>query len=135
MSIGLLLLAAASLTSGYSNMKAANSQSMFEGLQGQATQLDYEHKSYLALDAGYRLSQQQAMEYIGAGVEIQGTPLLMLKETARKTEVEAASIRRTGGNINSIAQMNAGTTKSQGRSGMISSILTTGGYLLSERAK
>ena len=135
MSIGLALLAVSSLASGYSNMKSAETQSMFESLQGEATKLDYEHKSYLALDAGYRLRQQQAMEYIGAGVEIQGTPLLMLKETARRTEVEAESIKRTGGNLNIVSQMNASSTKNQGRSGMISSIMTAGGYMLSEKAK
>ena len=131
MAIGLALLAVSSLVSGYTNMKSSQTQSMFESLQGEATKLDYEHKAYLVLDAGYRLRQQQAMEYIGAGVEIQGTPLLMLKETARRTEIEAESTKRTGGNINTIAQMNAVTTRNEGRSGMISSIFNAGGYLLS----
>lgn len=130
MSLGFALLAVSSLVSGYSQYQSSKSQSMFEELQGEATQLDYDHKAYLALDEGYRLRQQQAMEYIGAGVEIQGTPLLMLAETERRTIVEAESIRRTGGQLNIMAKANASTTRNQGRSGLISSIFTAGSYYL-----
>jgi hypothetical protein len=131
MALGLLLLAASSLYSGYAQLQSSKNQAKLTELNGQALQDDADHKALVFLDEGYRLRQQQAMDYIGAGVEIMGTPLLVMLETKRRTEVAAASIVRTGKNENVISQANASAMRSTGRSSMISSLLTAGGQLLS----
>jgi len=133
MGLGLVLLEASSLYSGFSAQQSASQQAQWQLMEGELAKQDYAHKGYLALDEGYRLRQRQAMEYIGAGVEIQGTPLLMLAETKRRVEVEADWINRTGGNINILSQAKASTTKNEGRSAFISSIFSAGGYLLAGR--
>lgn len=130
--LGFALLAASALYSGFSSMQSAKQQAKWQESEGELAKQDYAHKAYIALDEGYRLRQQQAMEYIGAGVEIQGTPLLMLAETKRRTEIEAESISRTGGNINIMAGERAKITRSEGRSGFISSLFSAGGYGLME---
>lgn len=127
MALGLVLLAASALYSGYSSMQASGNEAKLLQVQGETSQADYEHQAYLALDEGYRLRQTQAMQYIGGGVELQGTPLLMLAETKRRTEVEAGWIRRTGRNTNIITQEKANITKGEGRSAFISSIFSAAG--------
>ena len=130
MGLGLVLLAASSLYSGFSSMQSASQTAQWQRTEGALTQQDYEHQAYMTLDEGYRLRQQQAMEYIGGGVEIQGTPLLMLAETKRRTEVEAEWVRRRGRNENTIANQRASITQSEGRSAFISSMFSAGGYAL-----
>jgi hypothetical protein len=123
----LALTALSTLYSGYAANKSAGDQAALTREQGALQQEDYNFKASLALDEGYRVRQQQAMDYIGAGVQIQGTPLLMLLETKRKTEIESAQIRRTGSNVNLLAQKNATVKSNEGRSAMISSLFSAAG--------
>lgn len=133
MGLGLMALAVASLYQGFSSLQSAETQSLWADTEGKLSQLDAERKANIALDEGYRLEQQQAMQFIGAGVELQGTPLLVLKETRYRTELEAESLRTTGRNLGIVAQQKAGTIRQAGRSAMVSSLLSTMAYGLRSR--
>lgn len=135
MGLGIWALAASSLFSGFSSLQSSNTQALWQETEGKMAKADADRRANIALDEGYRTEQQQAMQFIGAGVELQGTPLLVLKETRYKTELEAESIRTTGRNMNILAKQKASITRNEGRSAMISSLFQTMGYGLSARGR
>ena len=121
--------AAATVFSGYQAKRSADKNASLLREQGLLAQTDYEKQARIALDEGYRRRQQQTMDYIGAGVEIQGTPLLMLAETAKKTETQARELRTTGRNSRNLYNRRAKISRSEGRAAFISSIFTAGSQL------
>ena len=126
------LAAASVLTSaysGYSKLKAGNEQAKSLQEQGRLSQVDANKQALIALDDGYRRRQRQTMDYIGAGVEIQGTPLLMLAETAKRTETQAEEIRTTGKNQRALYNKNAKAAYSEGRAGLVNSLLGAAGTI------
>lgn len=127
MGLGLLLLAASSLYGGVSKFQSSFTQSKLIENEGLLQQFDADQQAQLSLDEGYRLRQKQAMDYIGGGVELMGTPLLVLAETARRTELEAASMRETGRRMSLLAQEKAQVTMNEGRSALIASVFSSFG--------
>jgi len=116
-------LALSMAASGVAANSAGAKQSSLMREQGILAQRDAERQAVIALDEGYRRRQKQTMEYIGAGVEVQGTPLLMLAETAKMAEHQAAEIRRTGKSARDLYYRNARAARSEGRASLVSSLL------------
>jgi len=127
---GSLLSAGASLFSGISSyMSGMDSASLLEE-QGALSQDDYYRQAALTVEKGSRLRSKQTMEYISAGVEIAGTPQLMLKETLSKSRVEAAALRTTGDNVRRLYNRKAEIQENESRSSLIGGILIAGALLL-----
>jgi hypothetical protein len=80
-------------------------------------------------DDGKRFAQEQEMAYISSGVEMVGTPLLMLAETESMAEAEALATEKQGRNRSYYANKSADITASEGRAQLISSILGAGSGL------
>lgn len=114
---------AASIYGGYSAYQSAKKQASLMEDQGLLQREDYYRQAAITRDDGQRLRAQQAMEYISSGVEIQGTPLLVLAETAKLAETEAKYLERTGQAISDLANANAKITRKEGKSQFLSSIL------------
>lgn len=98
--------------------------------QGALVQGDYNRQAALVRDAGYRTKQKQLMEFVSSGVEIQGTPLLVLRETGKKAEAVAGSYEFTGQQYSDLYKKKAKITKSEGKAELISSILAAGASVL-----
>jgi len=118
-----------SLVSGYSQYTAGKEKEDLLQQEGYLSQVDANKQALIALDDGYRRRQRQAMDYIGAGVEIQGTPLLMLAETAKRTETQAEEIRTTGRNQRALYNKNAKVAYSEGRAGLVNQLLGAAGTI------
>ena len=125
MNLGLGLLVGTKLVEGGFKFISSMNQAKLVQQEGLLEQLDAEREASLTLDEGYRLRQKQAMDYIGGGVELQGTPLLVLAETARRTDLMAQSIRDMGQRKKWLADQNARAITNEGRSALISSIMSS----------
>jgi len=128
-------LAAVASAEIYSGASAKTSADRHAGLiehQGLLEQNDYERQAIIALDEGYRLRQQQAIDFINAGVELIGTPLLVLAETAKQTEVSARELRTTGKYVRDLSQAKAKIARSEGTASLMSSVLSGVGSVAKE---
>jgi hypothetical protein len=116
--------AVASIYSGVQANKQAKKQASLLSEEGLLAQTDYEKQAVLALDEGYRTRAQQTMDFVSAGVEMIGTPLLVLAETAKMAETDAEELRTTGRNTRNLYNQKAKIAVSEGRASLISSVLT-----------
>lgn len=81
-----------------------------------------------------RLKGSQATGFASSGVTLEGTPLLVLAETAAEGEKEALAIR-TGGAVASNRQLlQASSDRSTGKSARQAGFITGGGTLLGSAA-
>ena len=128
--IGKLLGAGGSLYGGYSAMTSANANALLLEEQGMLTQSDYERQAALTRDDGHRARAKQAMEYVNSGIEIVGTPQLVMAETLSRSIAKATSLQVTGRNYNRLYGKKAAISRNEGQSAMISSILNAGATLL-----
>lgn len=123
---GKALSAGAQLYAGFSALSSAMDSASLLEEQGALTRDDYERQAALVKEEGHRVRAKQTMEYITAGVEIAGTPQLVLKETMSKSLAKASSLQVTGRNTQRLYNRKAQITQNEGRSQMISSILSAG---------
>ena len=98
--------------------------------QGELSRDDYYRQAELVLDQGYRTRAKQTMEYIGGGVEIAGTPQLVLKETLSKANAQSESYKTTGDNVYNLARQKAKMAKNEGMSSLVSNVLLAGALLI-----
>jgi len=98
--------------------------------QGELSRDDYYRQAELVLDQGYRTRAKQTMEYIGGGVEIMGTPQLVLKETLSKAKAQSESYQVTGDNVYNLARRKAKQAKNEGMSSLVSDVLIAGALLI-----
>lgn len=98
--------------------------------QGELSRDDYYRQAELVLDQGYRTRAKQTMEYIGGGVEIMGTPQLVLKETLSKANAQSESYKTTGDNVYNLARQKAKMAKNEGMSSLVSNVLLAGALLI-----
>lgn len=127
---GKLISAGAKLFEGISAFGAKDeSASLFEE-QGALTRDDYFRQAALVRDEGKRTRSKQAMDYISSGVELSGTPLLVLKETLSRSMARASSYETTGLNYEKLYNRKAKSTEEEGMSSLISSVLSVGATVL-----
>lgn len=111
----------------FQGVQAKKSADKHAGLiedQGLIEQRSYERQAIVALDEGYRLRQQQAVDFINAGVALIGTPLLVLAETAKQTEISARELRTTGKSVRDVSRASAKIGRSEGKAALISSVFS-----------
>jgi hypothetical protein len=116
------IAAGTAIYSGVSAKQAANKQAKLQKEQGALQLQEGLFEAGRVRDEGYRFSQEQMMQYIGAGVEIKGTPLLVMAESVAKAEEEAKATERRGYALENFAAQQAKITTSQGRAALIGSI-------------
>jgi hypothetical protein len=127
---GAVLSAAGDLYSGISAYKSSKKTASLMEQQGQIQFAESRVEAYRMRDEGRRLQQEQMMAYISNGVEISGTPLLVMAETVSMSDFEAAAEEKRGQAAADLANANAKITRSEGKAQMISSIFKAGGSLL-----
>lgn len=130
MAAGTALKIGANLYSGISALQSANSTASLLEEQGYLTRDDYFRQAGLVREEGQRFRAKQTMDYISAGVEIAGTPQLVLKETLSKAGAKASSLETTGMNYQALYNRKAKIVRSEGRASMIQGVMGAGGSLL-----
>lgn len=113
-----------SLYGGYAANQSAKKQASLMEQQGALQRDEALQEAARIRDDGYRFKQEQMMQYIGSGVEVQGTALLVLAETTSLAEAEAQATERRGYAESDLANANAKITKSTGKAQMLASIGT-----------
>lgn len=98
--------------------------------QGALTKDDYYKQAELVRDEGHRVRAKQTMEYISSGVEVIGTPQMVLRDTLRQSLKQAGSLETTGINIENMYKKKAKQAKREGYAAFASSILQAGAALV-----
>ena len=111
-----------SLYSGAQANKAAKKQAALQEEQGQIQLQEALVEAAQIRQEGERTKQEQMMAYIGSGVEIQGTPLLVMTETTKLADTEAAATEKRGYAQGNLANAQAKITRAEGKAQMIASI-------------
>ena len=127
--IGQLIQGAGQIYSGYSTYKAAFGEASLLEEQGRLTRDDYFRQAALVKDAGERLRSKQTMEYISSGVEVVGTPLLVLRETLSRSYARASSYETTGQNMLDLYNRKAKIMRKEGKAALISGVLQGAGTI------
>lgn len=116
------VVAATAIYSGVSSYQSGKASAKLQKEQGALQLEEGLFEAGRVRDEGYRYQQEQMMQYIGAGVEIKGTPLLVMAESVAKAEEEAKATERRGYALESFAAQQAKITTNQGRAALIGSI-------------
>lgn len=111
-----------SLYSGAQANKAAKKSASLQEEQGQLQQQEAMVEAAQIREEGERTKQEQMMAFVGSGVEIQGTPLLLMAETTKLANTEAAATEKRGYAQGNLANAQAKITRSEGKAQMIASI-------------
>ncbi len=125
-----LLGAGASLYSGIASYQISKGQSSMLEEQGALAKEDYDRQAKAVRDDAYRLRQKQTMDYISMGVEIQGTPLLLMKETEIQSEYDASYLEEVGARVESLYKKRAKIARQEGVAALVSGIMGGGGALM-----
>lgn len=97
--------------------------------QGALTKDDYYKQAALVRDEGHRVRAKQTMEYVSSGVEVIGTPQLVLKDTLNKSLKQARSLEVTGENMEALYRKKAKQAKREGITSFVSSLVEGGAML------
>jgi hypothetical protein len=116
MNPGNWLVAGADIFAGISALNSANEMASLLEEQGSLTKDDYFRQASLVKEEGKRVRAKQTMEYVSSGVEMVGTPLLVLKETLSKSMAKAGALETTGKNYQNLYNRKADITKNEGMS-------------------
>jgi hypothetical protein len=127
--IGELIKGYGQMYAGYSTYKSAFSEASLLEEQGALTRDDYYKQAALVRDEGHRLRAKQTMEYVSAGVEVIGTPLLVLRETLSRSYARASSYEKTGVAAMNLYNRKAQITRNEGKAALISGVLSGAGTI------
>lgn len=108
--------------SGYQANQSAKKSASLQEQQGALNRDEALQEASRIRDEGFRFKQEQMMQFVGAGVEITGTPLLLMRETEIQANAEAAATEKRGYAESDLANANAKITRSEGRAQLISSL-------------
>lgn len=109
-------------TGGVTYLTSLESASLLKE-QATLSREDYYKQANLVLEDSVRVRSKQAMDYIASGVELSGTALLVLKETATQGRAQSANLRATGRNTEVLLQAQAKIKKQEGIAGLVSGII------------
>jgi len=128
--IGQAFQAGGNLISGTSALISGLESASLLKEQGALTKDDYYKQAELVRDEGHRVRAKQTMEYISSGVEVIGTPQMVLRDTLRQSLKQAGSLETTGINIENMYKKKAQQAKREGYAAFASSILQAGAALI-----
>lgn len=127
---GALISGAGQMYAGYSAYKSAFAEASLLEEQGALTRDDYYKQAALVRDEGHRLRSKQTMEYISAGVEAIGTPLLVARETLSRSYARGSSYEKTGVAAMNLYRRKAQITRNEGKAALISGVLSGAGTMV-----
>jgi len=127
---GNLLQGAAQIYGGIATYQSSLEQASLLEEEGALTRDDYRRQASLTREEGRRFRAKQTMDFISSGVEIVGTPQLVLRETLSKSVAKAGSLETTGANAERLYKRKADITRNEGMASMIGGILQGSGTLL-----
>jgi hypothetical protein len=113
---------AGQIYAGYSAYSSAKKQASLLKQQGEIALKESLRNAALIIDDGKRFQQQQEMAYISSGVDIEGTPLLLMTETKYMAGAEAKAMEESGYAQKKLYDQQAKIAKKEGKSQFISSI-------------
>lgn len=124
MSVTTALIAAsgAQLASGFMGMQAAGEQADALRQEGALTFQDYVNRANKTRTDAQSFRAQQTVSYLKSGVQLEGTPLAVLAETAARAEDTANALITRGRAEASLAQRKASIAEQQGRAGFLAGI-------------
>jgi len=132
--IGKALTVAGTLASGFSQYKTGKEneaiQKENEALARQATEDKLrEKRRRITRDLGTQRSQ-----FLSSGVELEGSPLLVLEETLRLGEEDLTAIKTTGTSQERQAKLRGRAARTKGRGALFGSLFKAGSTLLTKKA-
>lgn len=92
--------------------------------EGALSKGDYFRQAMLVRDEGRRFRAKQTMGYISSGVEIAGTPQLVLKETYVKYRAKAGALETTGINMQNLYDKKADIQREESYGQLIQGIMS-----------
>lgn len=128
--IGELISGVGKIYAGISTYRSAFSEASLLEEQGALTRDDYFKQASLIRDEGHRLRAKQTMEYVSSGVEVAGTPLLVLRETLSRSDARGSSYEKTGEAAMNLYNQKAKITRNEGKAALISGVLSGAGTMV-----
>jgi hypothetical protein len=130
------LIGSAMQANAQKNAGATSAESLFGEAslleeQGSLARDDYFRQAALIRDEGHRTRAKQTMDYISSGVELVGTPLLVLKETLSRSYARASSYETAGVNAQNLYGKKAAILRKEGRASITAGSQQGAGTLLS----
>jgi hypothetical protein len=124
---GSTLQAAGSIFSGVSAYGASRQAAEQLKAQGAVSFAESIRSANIIREEGAKFAAKQSLQYIGAGVQLVGTPLITTAQTKKYAETEARAVERRGRNLRSLADSQAQAKKDEGRAALIGGIVNTVG--------
>jgi len=128
--IGDLIKGYGQVYAGYRTREAMFGEASLLEQQGSLARDDYYKQAALVRDEGHRLRAKQTMEYVSSGVEVIGTPLLVLRETLSRSYARAYSYERTGEATKQLYDRKAAITRKEGKAAFVSGVLQGAGTII-----
>jgi len=94
--VGNALMAGSALTEGYGKYKSNKANSEMSKVQAKQAKMNSAYDSRRAGEESARLMGEQAARFGASGVSMEGTPLLVMADQARQSELDALAIRNQG---------------------------------------
>lgn len=123
---GSILTGAADLFSGIDALLQSKESSKLLKEEGTLVKADYFRQAKLVREDGTRVRSKQAMQYLGAGVELVGTPLLVLRQTLMDATERAESFQTAGIRAEDKFNRQAKQARRAGRAALIKGIASAG---------
>jgi len=127
---GNVISAFGNIFAGISALDAANENASLLEQQGLLVRDDYNKQAALTREEGSRIRAKQTMEYISSGVEVVGTPQLVLKETLSKTMAKAGALEVTGAGYSRLYSKKAQITRKEGQAALVSGVMSAAASLI-----
>lgn len=124
-----LIGAAGSVSAGAAAKKAASKSSALQELQGRLAAQEAEAQALRTSKEAAKFRDRQILAYAKSGVTMAGSPLLILEDTIKQGDEEAAAIRKRGYATETLYSQEAQITRSTGRAQYISGITGAAGSL------
>lgn len=94
--IGGLVSAVGSIAAGQAQANSARAQAAVYDRQAAAERLQADYNAKIQRDRSIRLMSQQRAGFLSAGLALQGSPLDVIADTTRETELDVSAIRFNG---------------------------------------
>lgn len=115
----MLTNAVVSITSGLADNSAAQARAEAEEAQADLMAIEADYEADRIREKARKIKAKQKMMFIKNGVQIGGTPLLILEETEREGEAEAQAMHRRGVSLKTKGYAEASATRITGTNRLV----------------
>lgn len=117
------------LLAGYNAKQAARREASAMEAQGLTLQDEYAQEAQRRADEVRKLKAKQKLAFLANGVQITGTPNLVLDETTRQGQAEVNALTNRGNAYAKLYYQKAGIMRNEGRSAFLGSIFESAGMM------